>query len=592
MESILTNPLVAFVLLVGVVVLIHELGHYLAGKALGIDAEEFSIGFGPKAFGFVWLGTEFKVCWLPLGGYVRFYGSEIGGEIPRERAHRALLESPVYKRALISAAGPFANLVLSFFVMTGISKWGMPQPAPVVSVLQGSPSAQAGLQDGDRILSIAGKSISTWKELNEKVTSSPNAELSFGVRREKLGQSPQEIEIRIVPREDNVKDTFGESKKAGRIGVSPALSAPRIVVLGDSALWQAGLRSGDKIDTVSSQKVRHAGDLNEVGGLWTLHRLGRASAEELQKQKLKSEKNKKSASDSGEPAVDSELLPVDLGQVAPKMGQDFWTTDLTLSELENFPKADARLSALEAWKSCGLSPGDTLISGSSPEVPEANAKFRTATDLYQFLQRVTAFQNTVSPGSASRIVFEKLSWDASQINQIQCEIPRRLTKDSHGHSTWTLDFPFKWMSAGAPPITVIVKSEGLLDAFVDGAKATGEQVGTIFTALKKLFSGSLPMSNLGGPIAIARVAGDAASGGLLVFLLTISWMSINIGLFNLLPLPALDGGALLMHGVEAAYGRPLPVKVQANVQKLGFIIILSLIVLVFYNDILRLFTQP
>ena len=139
---------------------------------------------------------------------------------------------------------------------------------------------------------------------------------------------------------------------------------------------------------------------------------------------------------------------------------------------------------------------------------------------------------------------------------------------------------------------MIVKSEGLLDAFVDGAKATGEQVGTIFTALKKLFSGSLPMSNLGGPIAIARVAGDAASGGLLVFLLTISWMSINIGLFNLLPLPALDGGALLMHGVEAAYGRPLPVKVQANVQKLGFIIILSLIVLVFYNDILRLFTQP
>jgi regulator of sigma E protease len=136
---------------------------------------------------------------------------------------------------------------------------------------------------------------------------------------------------------------------------------------------------------------------------------------------------------------------------------------------------------------------------------------------------------------------------------------------------------------------VIVQSETLLQSFEDGFAATWKQTTTIFTALKKLVSGSVPLSNLGGPIAIARVAGDAAEGGFLIFILTISWMSVNIGLFNLLPLPALDGGHLLLQGVEAAYGKPLPESVQLAVQRVGVAILLGLIVVVFFNDILRLF---
>jgi regulator of sigma E protease len=149
-------------------------------------------------------------------------------------------------------------------------------------------------------------------------------------------------------------------------------------------------------------------------------------------------------------------------------------------------------------------------------------------------------------------------------------------------------FGVRFETSGLPMEQVIVRSSSWWHAPSDAVAAVGEQAATIFVGLKKLVSGSIPLANLGGPIQIARVAGSAAEGGLLIFFLTVSWMSINIGMFNLLPLPALDGGALLMQGVEAAYGRPLPLTVQHMVQRLGVALILALIVLVFYNDILRL----
>jgi regulator of sigma E protease len=177
----------------------------------------------------------------------------------------------------------------------------------------------------------------------------------------------------------------------------------------------------------------------------------------------------------------------------------------------------------------------------------------------------------------------------NQMRSLDCNIPRRLVLDSLGRNQWTVELPVTFVSRGVGVDPVIIRSESLLDALKDGAQATWQQATTLLTGLKKLFSGDVPLSNLGGPIAIARVAGDAAEGGLLLFVLTISWMSLNIGLFNLLPLPALDGGHLILQAVEAAYGKPLPLGVQLAVQRLGVALILGLIVLVFFNDILRLF---
>jgi regulator of sigma E protease len=596
--KIFQNPMVAFVLLIGVVVLVHEAGHYLVGKALGIDAEEFSIGFGPKAFGFVWQGTEFKVCWLPLGGYVRFFGSEIGGEVAPERAHRALLLSPVYKRALISVAGPAANLILSFVVMAGLSRSGIPQPAPVVGVLSGSIAAEAGLRDGDRIVSISEQPIQTWKELSAAISSKPGMELVLAIERDGAVQN-----VRVTPRVDSSADLFGDKKTVGRIGVTPSLSSPRIVVKGEGDLGALGVRSGDVLSSLQGNKILHAGavdgragevqlERSAVDGFDALVNLLSQKPDSKKESKKDSKENNSSENESSENKSTQSaggVQKVSVQWPGLKFGTDYWTTDLTLAKFDAPPKGDSRQAALDAWMACGLLPGDTFLS---LQENGSARPLRNGSELFQIFQKRVEVPPMPELGAKEIFEWEVLGWGASASRMVRCEIPRRLTKDHLGKDFWTLDTPFQFLTAGISGGTTLVKSANVWEALQDGAKATGEQIATITTGLKKLVSGSLPLSNLGGPIAIARVAGDAATGGLLVFLMTISWLSINIGLLNMLPLPALDGGALLMQGVEAAYGRPLSVKVQSYVQRAGILFFLFLIVVVFYNDIVRLFTHP
>src|SRR5690349_13849753 len=104
-----SNTIVAFILLISIIIFAHELGHFLAGKICGIKVEEFSIGFGPKAFSFQKGTTVYRINWLPLGGYVRFYGASIEEDPQYENEPGAFLNASVFKRAVVSFAGPFAN---------------------------------------------------------------------------------------------------------------------------------------------------------------------------------------------------------------------------------------------------------------------------------------------------------------------------------------------------------------------------------------------------------------------------------------------------------------------------------------------------
>jgi regulator of sigma E protease len=622
-ETIFTNPIIAFILLVGVVVFVHELGHYVAGRLVDIDVEEFSLGFGPKAFGFRRGLTEFKVCWLPLGGYVRFYGSEIGNDPPPERRHRALLTAPVYKRATISIAGPLANFVLSFAVMVGLSAWGMPQAAPVVAVVPGMPAERSGLRDGDRIVAIEGEGVETWVDLNRIVTAAAGRSLVFSVEHASEGAR----EVTVTPSEEETQSGFGETVKAGRIGVTQFFASPRLAVREGSPLWELGFRSGDEVLSIDGKSVKFGWQVRDaferaLGGALESSPLEAPSrampvvvkragpptgaeppAWEAVSALVKAAEARSAASKETPPAVHEVTLdlaqPEALARAHSEPNAPLLSfTELTLGAFEALPKGDSRQGAQDAWKACGFASGDTLLSLGDAQ---GSPPLASPVQLGSWLERVSreTAASTSGAGDASRagadarmqraVSYRAFAWNGA-LRQGTCTFDLRMAKDTFGRDQWTLDFPLRFLSRGVPVDPVIVRSAGVADALADGARAVLEQAGTIFTGLRKLVTGSLPMSNLGGPIAIARVAGDAAQGGALLFILTISWMSINIGMFNLLPLPALDGGSLLLQGVEAAYGKPLPVHVQATVQKVGVLIILVLFVLVFYNDILRLFT--
>ena len=169
-----------------------------------------------------------------------------------------------------------------------------------------------------------------------------------------------------------------------------------------------------------------------------------------------------------------------------------------------------------------------------------------------------------------------------------CLIPVTQKVDSLNKQRNIIELPFVFQSEPRIFPSVLIQSHSVTETLQMSFHYLSDQMLIIYKGLKMLFSGAIPLSNLGGPISVASIAGEAAKAGLMTFLLTLSLISVNIGMVNLMPLPALDGGNLFLYFIEAFYGKPLPKSVQIYVQRAGIVILLTLFVFVFYNDILRL----
>jgi regulator of sigma E protease len=215
----------SFLLVIGPLIFIHELGHYLVGRWFGVKADIFSIGFGREIAG--WTdrrGTRWKLCWLPLGGYVKFAGdmnpaSQPSPEwlaLPPEERARTFQSKSVWKRFLIVAAGPVTNFLLAIVVFCGfLMAYGEPRtPAVIAAVEPGSPAAVAGLRAGDRITAIDGSTVDRFEDIANHVVLRPNERLRISYERD-----GRPAEVLATARAAVERDKFGNEFKRGLLGV-------------------------------------------------------------------------------------------------------------------------------------------------------------------------------------------------------------------------------------------------------------------------------------------------------------------------------------------------------------------------------------
>lgn len=352
------------IILIGVLIFVHELGHFLFAKLMGVKVLKFSLGFGPKLISKRYGDTEYLISSIPLGGYVKMLGESLEEELKEEEKPEAYNYQPVWKRVVIVASGPIFNFVLTYIIFVSFLSYGLPVGIPklesitthIDEILKKSPAEKAGLKIGDRIISINGKDVYVWDEMTDIVRNKPGKELTVKVER-----GGQELNFKITPEAVKAKGLKGEDMIIGRIGIS---------------------------------------------------------------------------------------------------------------------------------------------------------KTKTPVD--------------------------------------------------------------------------IITSKTVLAAPLKGLEATYKMSVFILKVTQKLITGSIPLRTLGGPITIAHEAGKVAAIGILPYFMFMAFLSVNLGVLNLLPIPILDGGHILFLGIEAIRRKPLNERVVAVAQKVGLAIILFIMAFVIYNDLTRI----
>ena len=219
--------ILAFMLVIGPLVFVHEMGHYLAGRWFGVKAEAFSIGFGQEVFGVTdKRGTRWKFGWLPLGGYVKFAGDMNPASQPdadwlslpaAERA-QTFQAKPLWQRAIIVAAGPFVNFVVALLILTGFAlAYGDSRtPAVAREIVPASAAAKAGMQPGDRITALGGRSVATFDDVADYIRLRANETVRVDFDR---GGRAMRVDAAIGTQ--TLRDRFGNEFKLGLLGIAP-----------------------------------------------------------------------------------------------------------------------------------------------------------------------------------------------------------------------------------------------------------------------------------------------------------------------------------------------------------------------------------
>jgi regulator of sigma E protease len=209
---------IAVLFMLGVLIFIHEIGHLLTARLLGVSVGEFSIGFGKRIFGFKKNNIEYSVRVIPFGGYVKLTGGEIRTDSTPKPDE--FLGKPLWVKILILISGSFMNVALAFFIFSCLALWtGVPDTRPIIGeAVKDKPAFLSGIKPADRITRINGKQIKTWQDMTTTVRNSQGRQMTLEVLR-----NDKMFIVQVTPVLEKIKDMFGREQEMFLIGVAPQI---------------------------------------------------------------------------------------------------------------------------------------------------------------------------------------------------------------------------------------------------------------------------------------------------------------------------------------------------------------------------------
>lgn len=544
--------IIYFAIFIGVLVTVHELGHFLAAKWAGVKVLKFSIGFGPKLVGFRRGETEYVIAAIPLGGFVRMAGEIPGDDVPEEDVKRSFLSAPWWKRAIIVVAGPAFNLIfpiLAYFIAF-IGDHQVLSPR-VGWVEPDYPAARAGIRPGDLITKVDGQPIHAFDEIRLALDGVWDREVAVTVKR-----GDQDLVLRITPMKLE-ESTPLEKVKRGLLGVSPIARPAIIGVPKGSAAEAAGLRSFDRILSINGEIVRDEVQLDQVLA---------GKTGELKVQVIRSELDDVGGANVVVPELDTVTVPRSEGTGFAALGGAESADTYVWTVFPGSPAAKA-----------GLKRGDKLVSIDGAKL---GSWFTVQTRL-RAAEKAPFTLTWISDG-------EEKSQKLSQVSEEELDELKNKSEILELGVRPRAAFQGSEVLAGGPEAEHITVHMGPGDALIASVKTVPEGIRAIALIMGKLFTRDIPLESVGGPIMLFQVAAKSAEAGYEVFLKNMALVSVNLGLVNLLPIPILDGFGLLAAIWEGIRRRPIPVRAREIANIVGLAVLALLVVLVFKNDITKL----
>lgn len=540
-----------FLLTLVPLVIFHEFGHFIFAKIFGVKAEVFSIGFGPKIFGKTIGETEWRFSAIPLGGYVKLLGEDPERELNAEEKKRCLQAKEPWKRFFIFFGGPLFNFILAVFLFATILVLGEPQIAAVAGrVVQGSPAEVAGLRSGDEFVKIDGKPVTRFEEILEAIAEHPKGSVQAKIKRPTAGVAGKTFENLTVTLNPEVQDGFSVYGEAQHIGeVKGLLAYPRGVTIGvsssQSVAAKVGLKTGDQVIEWNGHPIKS----------WEEAELLDRSQEFPQQVKLKITRTVEGKAET----LDFNLSGVKKENASARFG--LHSSELFIDQVVKGSPAEK----------AGIQKGDRIVRVGSEVV-------QSFFDMKDAIQR-----------AGEKVGSAQIEWERDGRLMTATIVPTA-TKTRDALLRKTVIY-----TVGVVPLVSMGEArmvvERVLNPFTLLWRASEKTVVLSWrnlVSIGKMFTGDVSVKTLGGPILIGKIAGESVSRGLIAVLTTMAILSVGLGVLNLLPVPILDGGHLVMLGLEIVRGKPLTLRQMEILQQVGLTLILALMVVVMSNDISRL----